>query len=452
MRGRRLLLLATIIGSGVVFLDGTIVTLALPAISHNLHTDFSGLQWIVDGYGLSLASLILIGGSLGDLFGRKRVYLVGLAGFGISSLLCGLSPNTGFLIGFRILQGVFGALLVPGSLAIINTSFPRKDRGAAIGQWSAFSGAFTALGPLAGGYLLDIVSWRWIFFINLPLIIICYILAAISIKDTKDKRVRRLDRYGAALAAVSLGGITYGLIEGPVNHWKVSAMTPLLGGIILFLAFLIYESRIKDPMIRLKLFQSRNFTGSNLMTFAQYGALSGFMFSFVIYLQTKMRYSSFKAGISLIPVTVMLILFSRWAGKLSQRVGPKWFMTVGPLLCAGGMFALTSLAPGDNYFIHLFPWVMLFAAGMVLVVAPLTTTVMTSVSDNNSGIASAVNNAISRVAGLIVIALLGLSGSGNTYRFGLFLSTGLALAASIISFLIIRNPSRVGQPAVVKNI
>jgi len=439
MKGKKLVLLATIIGSGIVFLDGTIVTLALPKISTSLNAGFSSLQWIVDGYLLSLSSLILIGGSLGDIYGRKKIYLAGLAGFGATSLLCGLSPNTEFLVLMRIIQGVFGALLVPGSLAIINTNFAKKDRGAAIGLWSAFAGAFTALGPLVGGYLLDVVSWRWIFFINVPLVIICFIVSAIAIKDSREKRTRRLDTYGALLAALSLAGITYGLIEGPVNHWKVSAMVPLLLGVLAFLAFIIYESKNKDPMVQLKLFQSRNFTGSNLMTFAQYGALSGFLFSFVIYLQTKMGYSSVKAGLSMIPVTIVLLLFSSWAGKLSQVKGPRLFLTIGPVLCAAGMMFLAGLQPGDNYLTQLLPFVLLFAVGMVLVVAPLTTTVMASVDNKNSGIASAINNAVSRVGGLIVVALLGLAGTGNVFRFSMFLSAGFALAAGLISFVLIRN-------------
>lgn len=440
MRGKRLILAATIIGSGIVFLDGTIVTLALPKIADSLHAGFSGLQWIADGYLLSLSALILVGGSLGDIFGRKKVFLLGLAGFGVTSLLCGLAPNTQLLVTLRICQGVFGALLVPASLAIINTNFPKKERGAAIGLWSAYAGAFTALGPLAGGYLLDNVSWRWIFFVNVPLVALCYVLAAVSIKDTKKARSRRLDGYGSVMAALALAGLTYGLIEGPVDHWKVSSMTPLLAGIVLLLGFIIYESRAKDPMLELRLFRSRNFTGSNLMTFAQYGALSGFMFVFVIYLQTKMHYSSIKAGVSMMPVTIILLFFSRSTGRLAQTVGPRLFMTTGPLLCAVAMFLLTDLRPGDNFFGHVLPPVILFAVGMVLLVAPLTTTVMTSVSERNSGIASAVNNAVSRVAGLIVIALLGLTGTNNTYRFGLFLCASFALAAGVISFITIKNP------------
>jgi EmrB/QacA subfamily drug resistance transporter len=438
-QGRQLALIATIIGSGVVFLDGTIVNLALPKISSDMHAGFSSLQWIADGYLLSLSALILLGGSLGDIFGRKKVYLFGLAGFGLISLLCGLSPNTNVLIGLRIVQGIFGALLVPAGLAIINTNFPKEERGAAIGKWSAWSGAFTAIGPLVGGYLIDSASWRWIFFINVPLIIVCWFLAVAGVKESRDERVRKVDIPGAGIAALALAGITYGLIEGPVNHWGAASIGPLLGGLAFFMAFLIYESRSKDPMVQLSLFRSRNFTGSNLMTFAMYGALSGFMFSLVIYLQTKMHYSSVKAGLSLIPVTIMLLLFSSKVGRLSYKYGPRLFMTVGPLIAALGIFLLAGYKNGDSYLTYLLPCVLLFGIGLVLLVAPLTTTVMTSVNESSSGIASGINNAVSRIAGLVVIALLGLAGTGNTFRFGVFLSSAMAAGAGIISFLVIQN-------------
>lgn len=434
-----MVLIATILGSGVVFLDGTIVNLALPKISTGLGADFSDLQWIADGYLLSLSALILLGGSLGDIFGRKRLYLIGLVGFGLASLLCGLSPNTGFLIAFRILQGVFGALLVPGGLAIINTNFAKEDRGAAIGKWSAWSGILAAIGPLAGGYIIDAASWRWIFFINVPLIVICGLLAAKSIEESQDKRTRRLDVKGALLAAFGLSGITYGLIEGPVINWQSKAVVPLALGVIVAAVFIWYESRAKDPMVNLSLFKSRNFSGSNLMTFAMYGALAGFMFSLVIYMQTKLGYSAIKAGASLLPVSLMLLFFSSRVGALSSKIGPRYFLTAGPIIASAGMFLLINYKPGDSYWLFLLPRVMLFSIGLVLLVAPLTTTVMTSVEDSSSGIASGINNAVSRIAGLVVIAVLGLFGAGQVYEFGMALSAGLALVGGVISYLMIRN-------------
>jgi len=442
MSKRSVALLATIIGSGVVFLDGTIVSLALPKISSDLHTGFSTLQWIADGYLLSLSSLILLGGSLGDIFGRKKVYLIGLSGFATVSLLCGLSVNGTMLIAMRILQGIFGALLVPGALAIINTNFPREERGAAIGKWSAWSGAFTAIGPLVGGYLIDAVSWRWIFLINVPLLILCGFLALAGVEESKDRRARRVDIPGAIIAALSLAGITYGLIEGPVNRWQMGSLLPLIGGALAAVLFLWYESRNKDPMVELGLFRSRNFSGSNIMTFAMYGALAGFMFSLVIYLQTKMGYSAIKAGVSLFPVTLLLLFFSSRVGRLSGKYGPRLFMTLGPLLAGAGMLSLLSFTPGAGYVTHLLPSVALFAVGLTLLVAPLTTTVMTSVDESSSGIASGINNAVSRVAGLVVIALLGLAGANSVFHFSLILCGSLALAAGIASYLIIQNPKK----------
>ena len=333
-------LIATILGSGVVFLDGTIVNLALPEISSEFDAGFSDLQWIADGYLLSLSALILLGGSLGDILGRKRVYLIGLIGFGLFSLLCGLAPSVGYLIAFRILQGVFGALLVPGSLAIINTNFPKQERGAAIGKWAAWSGMLAAIGPLAGGYIIDAISWRWIFFINVPLIIICSLLAYASVMESKDRRLRKIDITGAILASLALAQITYGLIEGPLDGWGVKSVLSIVVGLILGGLFVIYEKKNKDPMVNLELFRSRNFTGANLMTFAMYGALAGFMFALVIYMQTELDYTAIKAGLSLLPISLLLLFFSSRVGKLSQKLGPRLFLTAGPLIAALGIFLL----------------------------------------------------------------------------------------------------------------
>ena len=439
MNKRTLALLATIIGSGVVFLDGTIVNLALPNIKANLHASFSDLQWIVDGYLLTLSALILIGGSLGDILGRKRMYLLGLAGFGLLSLLCGLAPNSSILILCRLLQGVFGALLVPGGLAIINTNFPKEERGKAIGRWAAWSGITVAIGPLVGGYLIDAASWRWIFFINLPLIAVCWLLASAGVQESRDERPRKIDFPGAILAALTLGGLTYGLIEGPVNHWHASATVPLALGAIFAALFVWFESRTKDPMVHLGLFKSRNFSGANLMTLAMYGALSGFMFSLVIYLQTKMGYSAIKAGASLLPVSVLLLFLSGRMGGLASKIGPRYFLTAGPLIAALGMISLLNFQPGDSYLVNLLPRVILFGLGLSIFVAPLTATVMASVHERSSGIASAINNAVSRIGGLIVIAVLGVLGAEHLFKFGIAVSTSLAVVAGIVSFLTIQN-------------
>lgn len=439
---RRLALLATIIGSGVAFLDGTVVTLALPNIGSHLNADFSSLQWVVNGYSLALASLMLIGGSLGDIFGRKKIYMIGLGGFGLASLLCSLSPNDTLLILFRGFQGIFAACLIPGGLAIINTNFPKEERGAAIGQWAAWSGIFAAIGPLIGGYLIDLGSWRWIFWINVPLIALVLTLAAKGVKESKNEHPRRLDVPGAILAAAALATITFSLIEGPAHGWQTSTISTLILGGLLALSFLIWESRAKDPMVRLDLFKSRNFSGANLMTFAMYGALGGFMFSLVIYMQTKIGYSAIKSGIALIPMTVLLLLFSRRMGALAAKHGARWFMTIGPLLCALAMFSLINYQVGNSYLTYLLPRVILFGIGLVIFVAPLTATVMSSVDDTHSGIASGINNMVSRTGGLIVIAMLGLLGAAHVYKFGMVLSAILAAIAGLISLTLIQNPKK----------
>ncbi|HLC91999.1 MAG TPA: MFS transporter [Candidatus Saccharimonadales bacterium] len=433
-------LIATIAGSGIVILDGFVVNLALPNIAHDLHASFSGLQWIVDGYLLSLSALILLGGSLGDIFGRKRTYIVGLIGFGVSSLMCGLAPNLTMLILLRVIQGLFGALLVPGALAIINTNIPIKLRGLAFGRWTAWSGITAVLGPLLGGYLISVASWRWIFFINVPLIIVCVIMAAANIDETKDSNPRKVDISGATLAAAALAAITYGLIEGPVKHWSRGTVAILVTGVILGVLFYFVEAHSKDPMLKLNLFKSRNFSGVNITTFSMYGGLAGFLFVLVIYLQTTLGYSSIKAGVSLMPVSVMLLLFSSRVGVLAHKFGPRLFMTFGPLTSAIGMFSLVRLGHGDRYLTDVFPGVFLFALGLAITVAPLTITVMNSVRESESGIASGINNAVSRVAGLIVVAVLGLLGAGQVYRFGIILCASMLAAAGIISYVLIRNP------------
>ncbi len=441
-RRQLFVLLATIIGSGIVIVDSTVVNLALPALGRELHTSFSGLQWVIDGYLLSLSSLILLGGSLGDIFGRKKIYLTGLVGFGVVSLLCGLAPNEGVLVGLRMLQGVFGALLVPGGLAIINTNFPAEQRGKAIGQWSAWSALAAAIGPLAGGLIVDALSWRWIFFINVPLVMVCGGLAWHGVKESRSPGSRRLDVVGAGLIIFALAGITYGLIEGPDSHWGMGSLLAITAGVVLFGLFLWAESRKKDPMVRLSLFASRNFSAANITTFAMYGALSGFFFAFVIYLQTMLGYSTLQAGLSMIPVTLLILGLSSRVGGLAGRIGSRLFMTAGPLLAAAGMAFLYGLSPGDGYALYIFPGVALFGLGMALLVAPLTVTVMSSVDAHDSGIASGVNNAVSRVAGLIVIALLGLFGASHAYTFAIVLCAGLAALAGVASWVLVRNPAR----------
>ena len=436
---QRKALLAVIIGSGVVFLDGSIVNLALPKMASSLHADFTGQQWVVDGYLLTLSALILLGGSLGDILGRKRVYMWGVVGFGLSSILCAVSPNIGLLTASRLLQGVFGALMVPGALAIINTNFTAEARGKAIGQWTAATSGIIAAGPLIGGYILDTTSWRWIFLINIPLLVVAVWLGQPSIKETRVETKRRIDLIGATLAVLALGGMTYGLIEGPSNNWDASAVAPLIGGVVAFVLFLWCERRRKDPMLPLGLFRSSNFSAANLATFAMYGGLGGFFFILTIYLQTTSHYSSVAAGLASLPVTIMMVFLSGRIGALSSKFGPRWFMTAGPILAGLGILTLLPLHAGSIYIWNVLPGIALFGVGLATTVAPLTTTILASVKETDSGIASAVNNAVSRVSGLVVIALLGLFGAAHAYQFAVMLCGCLAIAAGLLSAALVRN-------------
>lgn len=434
-----LVLVTTILGSTVVIVDGVIVNLALPKIGADLHVGFSGLQWMVDGYLLSLSALILLGGSLGDILGRKKIYLIGAAGFGVSSLLCGLAPTATMLILFRVVQGIFGALLVPGALSIINTNIGRKDRGQAIGRWTGWTSVGVVIAPLLGGLILGITTWRWIFLVNIPLLLSCVLIGAGSIEESKDAHKRHIDFGGAALAVAALASLTFGLIEGPIQHWNVLTIGALVAGVVLSLAFVLFEAWHPDPMVPLHLFKSRNFSGSNLMTFAMYGALSGFTFALVIYLQKTLGYSSIKAGASLLPISIIMFFFAGRVGKLAAKKGPRLFMTLGPLIAAVGIASFYWLDVGSAYVTGVLPGVLLFSIGLALTVAPLTTTVMTSIDETASGIASGVNNAVSRVAGLIVVATLGVLGANSFYQFSIALSAALAAVAGIISFLVIQN-------------
>lgn len=438
-RRQQLALIAVVLGSAVAILDGSIVNLALPKIETEWHSGYASLQWISDAYLLSLSALILLGGSLGDIFGRKRIYLIGVVGFGVSSLLCALSLNADMLVSVRILQGIFGALMVPGALAIINTTFTTKERSHAIGKWTAWSSMAVVLGPFLGGWILAVASWRWIFFINIPLIIACYFLAQFAVTETKNKNPRRVDGLGAVIVTLSLAGLTYGLIEGPTQHWGLLQTSALVLGLLLIGVFVAFEKRQRDPMVKLSLFKSRNFSGANLMTFLVYGALGGFTFSLVIYLQTALHYTAFAAGISLLPISLFLMLFSSKVGRLSAKYGPRLFMTIGPLLVGAGIGLLIFLHSGDDYITSVLPGVLLFSVGLTLLVSPLTTTVMAAVSHDDSGIASGVNNAVARSAGLIVIAMLGLLGATHAYVFAMTLCATLSVIGGLVSFAMIEK-------------
>ena len=418
----RWVLLATVLGSGVAFLDGTIVNVALPRIGADFSAGFSSLQWVLDGYLLSLGALVLVGGALGDLYGRRRIFLLGLVGFSLASAGCGLAPNTATLITARMLQGVAAALVVPGSLAILSSAFAESDRARAIGAWSGLAGVAAGLGPFLGGYLVDAVSWRWAFLINLPLVAVAAAVTARHVPESRNPAydgmptLDRLDLPGAATMAVGLGLCVYPLIEaGRLSGQMRTAL--VVAGLGVLVLFGIVESRRSHPMLPLSLFRSRNFTTANAITFVVYGALGGALFLVAIQLQTELGYSALEAGAAMTPLTLLLLALSSRVGGLMQRTGARPLLTAGPLLAAAGLALLVRVTPGAGYLTGVLPGVVVFGLGMTLVVTPITTTALGAVDAMRAGVASGVNNAVARVAGLLAIALLplaaGLTGSGH---------------------------------------
>ncbi len=404
---KRCALVASILGSGVVFLDGTVVNVALPAIRRGLHGDLADQQWIVEAYLLTLSSLLLVGGSLGDLKGRRRMFAAGLAGFGACSLLCALAPSSSFLVAARAVQGVAGALLVPSSLALIMDNYPdRTERGAAIGSWTAWTGIATVVGPLGGGWLIEATTWRLIFAINLlPVAATLWLLARIP----ESPRVGcRLDLTGGALAMLGLAGPVFGLIEAPGHGWgDPLVLVPFVGGLVLLVALVVWERHAPEPMLPPWLFAARNFAIGNLTTFALYGGLGVAMFFIVVFIQQVGGYTPFEAGLALLPMTLVMFALSRRFGALAGRVGPRLLMGFGPIVAGVGLLLESRVGASADYLTGVFPGVLVFALGMSATVAPLTATVLGAVAPGHAGIASGVNNAIARVASLIAIAALG---------------------------------------------
>ena len=382
--------------------------MALPAIRAELDTGLAAQQWIVEGYLLTVGALLLVGGSLGDLLGRRRVFAAGLIGFALTSVLCALAPSELALVAGRALQGVAGALLVPASLAIISSSFPPEERGSAIGSWSAWTGVAFVLGPLGGGALVDLASWRWIFAINVPLVAICLLLLRWVPADRSTGSWREVDLPGTVLGALALAGPVFALIEQPVAGWSAPQVwAPLGGGVVLGIAFLLWEARAKRPMLPLGLFAVRNFAVGNLATLAVYGALGIVTFLVTIFLQQVAGYSAVAAGAALLPITVVMWLLSKRFGRLSDSIGPRALMGTGPLVAGAGMLWMAQADGTVDYARDLLPGVLLFGLGLAATVAPLTSTVLGAVEEHRAGVASGVNNAVSRVAALLAIAALG---------------------------------------------
>jgi len=427
-------LVACILGSIIAFVDMTVVNVALPAIQRDLGGGLTAQQWIVDAYLLTLGSLILVGGSLGDIFGERRVFAVGVGAFGIASILCAAAPNAPLLIAARGIQGIAGALLTPSALAVIVTTFEGEERSAAIGTWTAWSGIAMVIGPLAGGELLAIGSWRWIFLINVPLAVatIALILVAVPAREAAGRA--RVDLVGAMLCVLGLGGTAFALIEQRRLGWSDPAIRGTLGGgVILLGAFVLWERRTSNPMLPLRLFRRRNFTVANVETFLVYAGLSTLGFFLTLFLQQLAGYSALHAGLALVPITIVMFLASPYVGRLSGRLGPRFFMAAGPLIAAASLVWLSRAGTDVSYVRDLLPPILIFAVGLSLTVAPLTATVLADASSGEAGIASAVNNAVARVAGLLGIAIVGVAVSGSTDQLNLH---GFHLAMLVTALLV----------------
>jgi EmrB/QacA subfamily drug resistance transporter len=461
----RWILAATIVGSGIASLDATVVNVALPTIGRHFGAGVAGLQWVVTGYLITLASLILLGGSLGDLFGRKRVFLAGVGWFSLASLLCGVAVNLPMLIAARALQGIGGALLVPGSLAIIEASFAKGDRGRAIGAWSGLGGITTAIGPFVGGWLVSAVSWRLIFLLNLPLAAVV-VLASRHVPESTDPGAdRRIDFLGAGLVVVGLAAVTYALISAPeAGRGAVVAVSGVVG-VAALAAFVVVERRSPHPMLPLGIFSSRQFTAANLVTFVVYAALGGALFLLAVDLQQALRFSPVAAGAALFPVTVIMLLLSARAGALAQRIGPRIPMTVGPMIVTAGLLLMRRISPGSHYVPVVLPAVVVFGLGLSLTVAPLTATVLEAADERHAGVASGVNNAVARAASLLAVALLpalaGLKGAdyrnptafSHGFHTALLYAAGGTFVGGVIAYFGIRNPAAAEpEPAAVRGI
>ncbi|MER7490226.1 MFS transporter [Streptomyces sp. NPDC126497] len=445
-------LFTTVLGSGMVLLDSTVVNVALPHIGRDLDADLAVLQWTVNAYMVTLAGLILLGGALGDRFGRRRVFVVGVLWFAGASLLCGIAPDAGTLVAARALQGVGGALLTPGSLALIQASFHPDDRGRAVGLWSGFGGVGAAVGPFVGGWLVDGPGWRWVFLINVPPALLCALVAVRHVPESSGGKAEgRFDVLGAALGAIALALVTYALIEADAGSSPAAVCA--VGGVAAAVAFVLVEKRRPHPMLPLDVFASRQFSAVNLVTLCVYAAFGGFFFLAALQLQVVVGYSALTAGTALLPTTALMLLLSARSGALGDRIGPRIPLTVGPLLCAAGMLLMLRVGPDASYATEVLPALLVLGLGMVTLVAPLTATVLASVDTERAGLASGVNNAAARAAGLVAVAALPLlAGMGpeayrlpdafdDAFRRAMVLCAGVLVLGSALAFATVRRPA-----------
>jgi EmrB/QacA subfamily drug resistance transporter len=450
----RWVIAATVLGSGIASLDATVVGIALPTIGRAFHSGVGTLQWVVSGYSLTLAAFLLLGGSLGDRMGRRRMFSVGVVWFAVASMCCGIAPNAGVLIVARVLQGVGGALLAPASLAILQASFRQKDRSRAIGAWSGLGGVATAAGPLLGGYLIIAGSWRWVFFINVPVSVLVLVITARHVPESRDPSTAgHVDTLGAGLAVLFLAGLTYGLIEGPNHGWTSPVvLAGLLVAAITGPLFLFVEHTSAHPMLPLGVFRTRQFSGANAVTFIVYGALSGALFLLPVELQLVVHYSPLASGLALLPVTAIMLVFSARSGQLAARIGPRLQMTAGPLVVAAGLLLLTRATHNGSYAQWVLPAVIVFGVGLAITVAPLTATAMGAAPAEHAGVASAVNNVVARAAGLLAVAVLpllaGITGAAalephrlaHGFREAMIIAGLTCAVGGILAAATIRNP------------
>jgi EmrB/QacA subfamily drug resistance transporter len=448
-------LIATVLGSGLAQLDGTVVNVALPRIGEDLGGGLTALQWTLNAYTLTLSGLLLLGGSLGDRLGRRKIFVLGVLWFTAASVGCALAPGTEVLIAMRALQGAGAALLTPGSLAILQASFRKEDRSTAVGAWSGLGGVATAFGPILGGVLVGVAPWGWrlVFLINLPLAVVVILLSAKYIPESRDEMTEgKLDISGAVLASVGLGAVIYGLTEGPGSGWSTVNIAVTAIGVVLLIAFLFLEGHKANPLLPLDLFKSRQFTAANLVTFTVYAALAGALFLLPVQLQLVAGFTPVQAGAATLPITVMMLLLSARMGRLSARIGPRLPMTVGPVIAGAAMVWLTRVGPDATYVGDVLAPMILFGLGLSFTVAPLTSTVLAAAPDHQAGVASAINNDVARVAGLIAVAVLpSLAGItpeayanpemlSSGFQRAVLIAGGLCVAGGLLALLTIRSP------------